>query len=416
MALLRLLFGGLAFGLMAMTQPALSQVVPVRDDAMNNPHKHAWDLFLALNHPAKDPAVERGVADPTKRVGDPGLTVWETWKHARTEVFLDKGAKPAPWNVLPAAVGGLKPLEAKLFDVPKPTLLRALSAGIPLDTVQSFTRANARKMLADHGTVDPDEGTFDPTGFSGGGETRMNKATFEFVADDANQLYNIDGQEKFLADVQSGARKILSFPVDAMEVKAMWIELTDEDVKNGKDKRYHTGKDDTGKLFGLVALHIITKDVPNWFWTSFHQIDGKAPLVPAQDNFGRPKALDNTKWQFYALSGTQTDFVDSTGRATLLSDPYVENGFERSSCISCHSQASIGARPATGAGANRLAVFQSQRTNPDNLKKPLNFQLPPFFANIGPPFADQFYDSRGNLRYMQLDFLYSLHVRAKRKE
>jgi hypothetical protein len=348
--------------------------------------------------------------------------VWETWKHARTEVFLDKGAKPKPWNVLPGpapglvAAAGAKPFDVKVFDVPKAALLGALSAGVSSDVVQSFTRANAKTMLATHGTVDPEDGTFDPVTFQGGGETRMNKATFDFVVDDNNELYNIEGQEKFFEDVLARRKAPVSFPVDSMEVKAMWIPLSDEDVKNGKDKRYHTGKDEKGQLYGMVALHIITKDVPNWFWTSFHQIDGKKPLVPPQDTNGRPKSLENTKWQFYALSGTQTDFVDSTGRATLLSDPYVENGFERSSCISCHAQATIGARPASGPGANRLPVFQIQRTNPDNIRKPSGFTLPPFYANVGPPFADQYFDARGGLRYMQLDFLYSLHIRAKRKE
>ena len=380
-------------------------VVPVREDAMNNPHKHAWDLFMALNHPAKDPKVERGVPDETKKIGDPGLTVWETWKHAGREVFLSDGSKPPPWETIYE-----QDLVAKTFDAPKPVVLEAISRGITPEELQSFNLPQLKTFLSSVGDIDPGDGGFGV----GGGETRMNKATFDFIVDDNNQLYNIEGQEKFFQDVLTGVRKPLSFPVGSMEIKSMWIPLSADDVAAGKDKTYHTGKDKDGNLFGLVALHIITKDVPNWFWTSFHHIGDRVPLVPPQDTYGQPDALKGTKWEFYGLSGTQTDFVDSTGRATLLSDPHIENGFERSSCISCHAQATIGARPASGAGANRLPVFQIQRTNPDFLSHPAGFDLPSNYAAIGVPFPDQYFDTRARLKYMQLDFLFSLHFRAAR--
>lgn len=375
-------------------------VVPVRDDAMNNPHKHAWDLFMALNHPAKDPKVERGVPDETKKLGDPGLTVWETWKHAGREVFLKDGSKPAPWETI------YEPdLVAKTFDVPKPVLLQAISKGISPEQVQSFNLSQFITLLSSVGHLEPGDAVF---GRGGGGETRMNKATFDFIVDDNNQLYNVEGQEKFFQDVAAGVRKPLSFPVDSMEIKSMWIPLSEDDVLAGKDKTYHTGKDKDGDLYGLVALHIITKDVPNWFWTSFHHIGDKEPLVPPQDTYGQPAALKGTKWEHYGLSGTQTDFVDATGRANLLSDPFIESGFERSSCISCHAQATIGARPSSGPGANRLPVFRIQRTNPD-------FLTQDNYAAVGVPYADQYYDTQAQLKYMQLDFLFSLHFRASRR-
>ena len=400
LAITILLFGAAA--------PSWGQVaVPIRDDAMNNPHKHAWDLFLALNHPAKDPKIERGVADETKHIGDAGLTVWETWKLARTEVFLEDGSKPLPWEVLPDG-----DIAVKSFDAAKPVLLRALAQGFQEEEIKKFSRFDFQNIIA----VDPGDGQFDPNNFSGGGETRMNRATFEFIADDNNQLYNWEGQEKFFADVISGVRKPLSLPVDSIEVKAMWIAFSDEDIANGKYKTYHTSKDKDGKLYGLVALHIITKDIPNWFWSSFHHVGDKVPLVPPRDDYGRPSVLKGTVWEYYALSGTQTDFVDSVGRATLLSDPHVENGFERSSCISCHAQASIGARAVGATRPNRLPVFQVQRTNPDVLRPLPGFDLPSNYASIGIPYADQYYDPIGRLRYMQLDFLFSLHIRANQKQ
>lgn len=387
--------------IMGLCFPLLCQaevVVPVREEALTKPSKHAWDLFLALNHPAKDPSIERGVPDPTKKVGDEGIVVWETWKLARTEVFLEDGSEPPPWNDNSKEGAPTKP---KSFDLPKAALIRALSKGIDLDEAHSLTPMNIKKLL-----VDPEDGVFT----IGGGETRMNRANFEFIAHRDNQLYNVEGQEKLYSDIVSGRRPTLSFPLDSIEVKAMWIPLSDADITSGKAARYHKGKDYQGNLYGLVALHIITKDVPNWFWCSFRQTDGPTPYVPSVDSFGRPQSLNGTKWAFYELSGTQTDFTDPTGRAVLLSDPHVEAGFERSSCISCHAMASIGA-PSSAPRGDRPRFFFTERTSPEI---PLRDQFPPH-AFVGTPDPSIFFDSRGRKRYVQLDFLFSMHFRANRK-
>ncbi len=98
--------------------------------ALNNPDKFAWGLFVAINHPA-DLNAERGTPDKNKKLGDPGVTVWETWKLARTEVFLPNACKPSDWKAAPPAplaVAALAPrfasprasaLQAKIFDPPK---------------------------------------------------------------------------------------------------------------------------------------------------------------------------------------------------------------------------------------------------------------------------------------------------------
>lgn len=67
--------------------------------AMNNPDKFAWDLFIEINRPSL--AAKRGIPDPMKKIGDPGLRVWETWKITTpigSKVFIDRGQKPAPWD------------------------------------------------------------------------------------------------------------------------------------------------------------------------------------------------------------------------------------------------------------------------------------------------------------------------------
>jgi hypothetical protein len=64
--------------------------------AMNNPDKFAWDLFIEICLGG-----QTGYTRSDKKIGDPGLRVWETWKITipiGSEVFLDRGQKPAPWN------------------------------------------------------------------------------------------------------------------------------------------------------------------------------------------------------------------------------------------------------------------------------------------------------------------------------
>jgi hypothetical protein len=88
------------------------QVKPLRADALDFPSKHAWDLFLTLNHPAVPKDVARGLPDCSKPIGTPGTTaVWETWRNAHTEVFLPDGSEPPHWNdtSLPEAAPGTVP-------------------------------------------------------------------------------------------------------------------------------------------------------------------------------------------------------------------------------------------------------------------------------------------------------------------
>jgi hypothetical protein len=124
--------------------------------------------------------------------------------------------------------------------------------------------------------------------------------------------------------------------------------------------RYHwtTFKDQEGneQLWGLTGLHITTKDLPNWFWTTFEHVDNRDGWVNASvDAHACPDAPENcdavpeelkgTKWENYRLRGTQTNFIDVRGRTIVLANSQLENGIEeRSSCMTCHSEAALEAR------------------------------------------------------------------------
>ena len=75
--------------------------------------------------------------------------------------------------------------------------------------------------------------------------------------------------------------------------------------------------------FGLVGLHIITKDIPNWFWTTFEHVDNPQANIGNLDRHsppgqGYPPEVEGTVWRFYRLRGMQVDFVTSVGRPTIL--------------------------------------------------------------------------------------------------
>ena len=332
------------------------------------------------------------VADPTKKFGAAGTVVWETWRNARNgapdTAFPPTGADPGPW------LGAATPVARQLQDfdnLPLQRLVRREQMRKPGGPAVEFDPVAADNQM---------------------NETRLNKDTYEFVR--ANQLFNIEGQEALL---KSKAQTI-TFPLRAKEIKAQWREITAADKP-----RYHWVEVGTPggqqKIFGLTALHITTKDLPNWFWTTFEHIDNRTPAaaggrpgnegwkLKSRDRFACPTpphdceqapkgiGLEGTKWESYRLRGTQVDFVDSLGTVTLLANSQPEEGFQHtSSCITCHARASIGNRK--GAGANRISVF-----------------LPNNDGAVGAPDPVWFADDGAGGRYVQLDFIWSL-FRARR--
>jgi hypothetical protein len=189
-----------------------------------------------------------------------------------------------------------------------------------------------------------------------------------------------------------GRKPEIRFPVESVEVKAVWLEFEPDAVKAGTHKKYYNITRE-GKTYGLTSFHILTKDVPNWFWATFHHVDAPKNEFERVDTYGRPKELDGTVWENYVLGGTQTDFSDSMGRPLILSDHYIEFNFQRSSCITCHAMAH-----GTPDGVN----------GQDFDDKNGAIQT----VDVGLPVADKFLRN-GKPFYMQTDFLWSVPFRAK---
>lgn len=355
------------------------------------PDEYAWRLFVALNWPAKAGGCG---PDTNKKLGDPGRRVWEQWA-LKTDVFLANAKKPAEWTTL---CGGAP--EGKRFtpNSEKAAVMEQLAASKPV----------GMKFVPPEGDLSTTEDE----------EVRMNESSFRFIRD--NNLYDRD----VLKALAASGQKTLDFPLQAKEIKAHWARLTDP----ADYTRYFTAKTADGKVYGLVAFHIITKDMPRWFWATFEHVDNETRwpkqhpaefagwVVPPHDAYacpGKPTScnaapkgigLEGTAWANYRLKASQTDWVDSFGEPTRVVNSKIESGFiqTKSSCISCHALAVIGAK--TPANTNTFMPFKIFKADDvDDDGRVANFigvvgqadRIP----NVGTDPKDAF---------MQLDFVWSL--------
>lgn len=365
--------------------------------AMNDPDRYAWRLFVALNWPSVSNSCQ---PDQTKKIGDEGRVVWESWA-SKLDIFLPKAKKPEAWEDLCKKTSDSQ----KILQPSAQLKAVALS-----DTPKQFK--NALELLFER----PDG----PFSTAADEEVRMNREAFDFIRD--NKLYSLTEQERLAA----AGVKTLVFPLKAKEIKAHWV-IIDEAEK----PRYHwteVTENGTTKVYGLCALHIITRDMPRWFWSTFEHVDNETKWatihpegfrgwseVKSSDSTACPPdqldcnkipsgfGLENTKWQFFRLRGTQTDWVDHRGNPTVLVNSKIEGGFDQKtmSCITCHALAVKG---TTG----RSMPIQIIPGTLNSEGRPHGY--------IGPIDPKLFLDATGNpVQYIGLDFVWSLR-NAQREE
>jgi hypothetical protein len=347
---LALLFAALAITSSRLTAKSAAPAPrPIDASPINEPDKFAWEVFADIN---------RTAGDGTQNA------IWETWA-SDFDMYGDPNHTP-DWNKRHTEQLRLKPITQ-------------------LELLKQESGENLQPQFI--------------PGQQGGEEVRINKPAFDFIV--VQQLWYLEGQVKAFS-----AQHAINFPVDAREVKAVWMPIKETDKAT-----YHWQYDKTdGKTYGLVALHIISKDLPNWTWATFEHIDNPArcAVLTCRDSFGAtPATGKNTQpsaalialfksaglgpeWLNYRLDGTQLNFTDATGRTTLLGNSVIEDGFVgTSSCITCHARSTI------GANNGRLSVFAAGR-------KSFN----------GTPDPTWFYDNPGapneKMKFLQLDFVWSM--------
>jgi hypothetical protein len=360
--------------------------------AMDSPGVYGWKLFLNINRPGTSVySGHRGYPAPGKKLGDPGPTIFQSWKGIG-EVFLPNGADPGSFDSPPPTGVNASASHSSLMMA---LAAQGLSPGEvtrlalhPGPQTANPALAAALKQLQAHGTDASLE------------TMAMNRAAFDFVH--ANVLYSRAGQGTYYESHQT-----LSFPRGAMEIKAMWKDIGPALPKNTQLARFHYFVQN-GEAFGLDGLHIITKDVPQWFWCTFEQVDNAPPLYPYQympdidpannDEFTRtadspypvPKMILGNKWKYYRLRGTATSYNFPTGEPNELDNSVIEEpAAYPSSCMSCHARSR-----ADGNGPLAFDLGLVFKSNPPS-------------GPVGPPPPSLFQNSDG-VKYLQLDFAWSL--------
>lgn len=384
---------GAAFALTCAAAPA-SAADPweVPDDAamaMRDPDRFAWLQFVALTWPAD---VDERAADTTRDYGADGPVMFETWALS-SQVYLAGGAEPSDWDDLPWQ-----------------------DRSVDKDAVP-----NQIALFRQVEPVPPGDGRHMNE------EVRMNRAAFDYIRD--NGLYSIEGQQRFFY-----AGTPVDFPVEAIEIKAVWRAIGEADKP-----RYQWAelKDDDGAvhLYGLTALHVSSKVLPNWHWSTFEHLDNRFRtgvhdegwLNPSRDSAACPRenldcgllpagfGLEGTRWENYRLRGSQVDYVDAFGNPVILANSELETGFQQSaSCMTCHGRSTIGPNrnpaapfefgpdlkehPATPPVAMRLDVFgtlpDGQTVSHNGAPEPGTFLLPGQAPG-------------GTATYLRLDFVWS---------
>ena len=373
---------GLAFMMLA-ALPAAATDQPgcrlgnVPNPAVNCPDRFAWEVFTKVNTLAGNSA---------------GQLLWETWATDREtfpcppEPEKCKGPNPPAMNC---------PTWPDQFRIPLPELGTQRGA---------LPQLRTSRRLADAGATSPPQSLE---------IVHRNRPTFNYIVE--HNLWWVEGLAQSFED-----GFVFDFPHDAIEFKSNWNLLGPGDDPS----RYVTMKYE-GATYGLVAFHISTKDLPNWFWSTFEHVDnpGRCDFLGCHDSFGvtpadiPPHPVELGKqyppgelnpelkaWlaklppvlQNYRLKGSQVDYTTPTGLASLLGNSVTEAGFvQTASCITCHGRATIG----------------SGGTSP----YPVVAGLTPDFQSFnGPPLTEWYYSNDDPIHRwsVQSDFVWAIPFKA----
>jgi hypothetical protein len=262
----------------------------------------AWQTFIALNWPAPNPIVQRGVPDQQNIIGGfvtsggeggkpsslpAGPTVWETYKDSN-DIYLDPPVQPSPFDA-PAKI----PAACTTQAAANPAITHVLTMTSKFDPLFRGNKQADGNRLVDQNGQDV---WYDVT---------LNRTYYDYVV--SHGFY----------DSKNQSGKTISFPyssntragIGTIKVKAAWKIMGMPGSKQPDDtSRFYTTTalildPATNKcephLVGLVGLHIVmkTEQLPQWLWATFEQVDN-APdhgaTVPAgtKYNFNNPACTD----------------------------------------------------------------------------------------------------------------------------
>ena len=195
-----------------------------------------------------------------------------------------------------------------------------LAAGktVPTPRGQPLSKAHALNVGAVFGAVTPAQvDAIDPGRIIRQSMAEFvfrNKPMFDYVFE--NDFYNSDGLAKVFAanntDIATnapfqsqslpGSRTRIDFPIDAVMIKSNWLlkEKAEElGIKDDPENPFikmlveSSVTDNNAQIFEpgehwLVAVHISSKDLPNWVWTTFEHVNnlGRCDYTGCNDSYG----------------------------------------------------------------------------------------------------------------------------------
>lgn len=292
----------------------------------------AWEEFIALNWPADlgtDSNPMRDVPDTSKKLGDPGTLVWETYRgkveiYPGTAIGSQQGYQyPFPdYNAPPEYI--YQPSEVGTSDGMVPACPGQTTGATPWVNLDETTQIGLDEMFAGISTESPFPGQ--QILFL----AKANKAQFDYVTKTNRWFGNtseIDNYpvSAFAAPVSdtatyvaankksppAGSTSLVSFPNGTIELKSAWRRLNPSEEDGS---RYHTApvrfymtnpgtekpcyKDET---WAMQALHIIhkTPGAPYFIFATFEQADN----ILTTD--GQP--VENPDGSFTAAGGMVSD-------------------------------------------------------------------------------------------------------------
>ena len=356
--------------------------------AMSSPDRFAWEVFAAINTPANNGSEE---------------TLWETWA---------TDADTFPAEPKPASCKSAKPeaINCPLWPGPEDKFR-------PEDRVASLQQTLARITTSNKATAIQSTGfiTFEELVY-------RNRSSFDYIVE--NNLWYLEGIQEAVSNTVD-----IEFPVPAIEVKSDW-----EPFPDGCDgNRYHCAVDQKGQEWGLVAMHIMTKQTPEWTWATFEHVDnpGRCDYIGCRDLFGQEPGMVpanslqsglvykaetltpallalfdkhglGAQFQNYRLKGSQTNYTDPRGVPTLMGNSIAENGFiTTASCMTCHARAAFNKK---GEAMNFIKALPATSVTSPTVSAP-TIQ---FVTNYGTPDPSWFYDEDGNATYVQMDFVWAM--------
>ena len=258
--------------------PTMDKPAPASVPVVNNNSNFdcmAWQAFISLNWPAL--AGQQGVADPSKPLGSPGPTVWQTFATV-DQVFLANGARPALLATTGAAAA---PRRFRVAGIVGPRHLRQkskassafLKTKVPPKTLRARNMPKLRALAPASPKLDSDEQAdgnvlIDQNGHFAYYEELLSPTEVDYIV--GNGIYEAGAQNRF------AAAQPISLPTGSTEVKAAWKILGPGDDPS----HYITSQAyiDGGTVLtpvGLVGLHIMMR-VPGLnqgVWATFSQIE-----------------------------------------------------------------------------------------------------------------------------------------------